>query len=556
MTVLRLLNAIPAPNLRAGSLLDDALSPETVALARAQGAILVPDDPYWQDETARGKQRPNPNVERALDQALKNYLLDRVETTGGAWKPTVRAATTVALPAHTRSGNVLTANANGALAAQDGATLVDGDLLLVKNEGGGSHLENGIYSVAQGSVSTPWALTRASWFDASSEVAKGAFIQVTEGALHGQRWFVLSTSDPITLNTTALSFHSVLGYATIGGTKATVVGAPDAPSGLFFPRTASDQPFSGMAVAAFDFYGTTDQVLTIGHNWNAAGRIDGTKAALQLQQELAFETIADGPVLAEWFSQMTFPGGAVIRGVGVTYDYGTLQSNWGLAGHGSWLNSAGVQRAIFAEDGLITHLGSATGSLWLAGQDRILMSGSLQNGTAAGMFYASSIVGHGTNTMYSDVNGAWARWYHGSPIIGFMPGGLLRGTIDATAWNFTHRLRLGYTSNEINLVTLSGNVTDWAIPNFGIITVVLYSGGGVTRLINSLAGAGNGFFVVLINIDTVPHTIVHNSGLGAASNQFLCPNNANRSHLPNEMLFLCSINDTIAGSGNKWRVSG
>jgi hypothetical protein len=55
------------------------------------------------------------------------------------WKNSVRAATTAALPANTRTGNRLTGVGNGALAAQDGVALALNEELLVKNEAAGEN---------------------------------------------------------------------------------------------------------------------------------------------------------------------------------------------------------------------------------------------------------------------------------------------------------------------------------------------------------------------------------------------------------------------------------
>jgi len=84
-----------------------------------------------------------------------NFTVDRGSTTGGQIDPyffvptavngaSVNFATTAALAA-TRTGNVLTANANGLLPTIDGATLVSGDSVLIKNQATAAN--NGIYTV-------------------------------------------------------------------------------------------------------------------------------------------------------------------------------------------------------------------------------------------------------------------------------------------------------------------------------------------------------------------------------------------------------------------------
>jgi len=122
-------------------------------------------------------------------------------------KASVRVATAAALPAYTRTGNVITADANGALAAVDGVTLVVGNRLLLKDGAAGA--DNGIYEVtAVGDGSNPFVLTRTADADNSpaGEVTAGMYTFVEEGTANGDEGWVLTTNNPITLNTTALTF--------------------------------------------------------------------------------------------------------------------------------------------------------------------------------------------------------------------------------------------------------------------------------------------------------------------------------------------------------------
>jgi hypothetical protein len=116
------------------------------------------------------------------------------------WKDSVRLATSAALPANTRSGNVLTANVNGALTV-DGTSVVAGNRILVKNEV--TSANNGIYVVTQaGAGGSPWILTRTADANASTKVTNGQIVYVGTGTANaGQHW-VLTTADPITINAT------------------------------------------------------------------------------------------------------------------------------------------------------------------------------------------------------------------------------------------------------------------------------------------------------------------------------------------------------------------
>lgn len=82
----------------------------------------------------------------------------------------------------------------------DGITLAVGDRVLLKNQTTGS--ENGIY-VFQGALV---AMTRATDFDSSAEVTQGASMDVIEGTVNGRTRWLLTTADPITVGTTALTF--------------------------------------------------------------------------------------------------------------------------------------------------------------------------------------------------------------------------------------------------------------------------------------------------------------------------------------------------------------
>lgn len=83
----------------------------------------------------------------------------------------------------------------------DGVTLVDGDRVLVKDQGTAGQF-NGIYNAHSG------AWTRASDFDGtpSNEVSSGDFTFIQEGTVNKSTGWVLATPNPITLGVTSLTF--------------------------------------------------------------------------------------------------------------------------------------------------------------------------------------------------------------------------------------------------------------------------------------------------------------------------------------------------------------
>jgi len=94
-------------------------------------------------------------------------------------------AATVARLAGARSGNVITASANGVY-APDGVTLALSDRVLLKDqEQGGTGVDNGIYTVTTlGTASVPVVLTRAADADATGELTVGTLVFVSSGTVN------------------------------------------------------------------------------------------------------------------------------------------------------------------------------------------------------------------------------------------------------------------------------------------------------------------------------------------------------------------------------------
>lgn len=157
----------------------------------------------------------NPNDSATYGQLLSFYR-------GMDYKDSVRVATAAALPANTRSGGTLTANANGALndTGIDGVTdLALNERVLVKNES--SSLKNGIYIVSNlGSAGSPWVLDRAGDADEDAEVTSGLMVSVEEGSTIAGHTFKLTTPNPITLNTTGLAFTDMAAAVSFGSPVA------------------------------------------------------------------------------------------------------------------------------------------------------------------------------------------------------------------------------------------------------------------------------------------------------------------------------------------------
>jgi len=112
------------------------------------------------------------------------------------WKPSVRVAV----------ASNITLTAPGATI--DGVTMAANDRVLLMGQTTAS--QNGIYVWASASTT----MVRANDADSSAEVTSGMATTATEGTTNGDKTFVLTTNDPITLDTTSLVFTQ------LGGTGA------------------------------------------------------------------------------------------------------------------------------------------------------------------------------------------------------------------------------------------------------------------------------------------------------------------------------------------------
>ncbi|MFN9958910.1 MAG: hypothetical protein ACK55I_37945, partial [bacterium] len=85
----------------------------------------------------------------------------------------------------------------------DGVSVIAGDRVLVKDQTTGA--DNGIYVCAAG------AWSRSDDANVSADVTSGMFVFVEEGTVNGDNGYVLTTNNPITLGTTALTFTQFSG---------------------------------------------------------------------------------------------------------------------------------------------------------------------------------------------------------------------------------------------------------------------------------------------------------------------------------------------------------
>jgi hypothetical protein len=124
-----------------------------------------------------------------------------IRQAAGDYKASVRVATTA---------NITALN-GGAPNTLDGVALVASDRILVKDQTTAS--QNGIYVVTNLGTGANGTWSRAGDADSALELNSGAIVTVEEGTSNADSQWMLTTSNPITLGSTALTFAKPSGGA-------------------------------------------------------------------------------------------------------------------------------------------------------------------------------------------------------------------------------------------------------------------------------------------------------------------------------------------------------
>ena len=231
----------------------------------------------------------------ANDAVNKAYVDAQVSlsTLGLDFKNSCRAATTA---------NITLSGAQ----TIDDVSIVSGDRVLVMNQTAGE--ENGIYVAAAGA----WA--RATDADVSSEVTAGMYTFISEGTAKGNRSFVLTTDDAITLGTTPLVFtqFSAAGQISAGAGLGKAAGASGADD-LFVNVDGSTIEISADALRV-KADGITESHLNT--SVAGAGLAGGGGVALSVNVANGIEISGDNVQLA-----------STVAGDGLSYTAGVLAVN-------------------------------------------------------------------------------------------------------------------------------------------------------------------------------------------------------------------------------------
>lgn len=97
----------------------------------------------------------------------------------------------------------------------DGVAAVEGDRVLVKDQT--TTTQNGVYDVSTGS----W--TRSLDFDGPNDITDGTMVLVNSGSTYADKVFKLNATEPITIDTTALTFTVATDFTDISAFAATLL---------------------------------------------------------------------------------------------------------------------------------------------------------------------------------------------------------------------------------------------------------------------------------------------------------------------------------------------
>ena len=123
------------------------------------------------------------------------------------------AALSACTAAGAATGKTLTANAVGILTIDGVATSVN-DRVVIKDQA--TNVDNGIYDVTtEGTGAVAFILTRATDFDNDADVVAGAFTFISSGTVNADQGWVVSTNDPITVDTTGIDFSQFSASGTV-----------------------------------------------------------------------------------------------------------------------------------------------------------------------------------------------------------------------------------------------------------------------------------------------------------------------------------------------------
>ena len=283
----------------------------------------------------------------AQDAATKAYV-DATKQ-GLDIKDSVRAATTANLTL-TAPGSTI-----------DGVAMTSGDRVLVKDQTTAS--QNGIY-IWNGSAV---AMTRSPDADTTAKVTAGMFTFVEEGAVNADTGWVLTSDEPTTLGTSALSFTQFSGAGQVAaGTGLTKSGNTlNVGAGTGITVNADDVAITGQALA-FHNLATNGFAVRTAANTVAARSIAGTTNRVTVTNG---DGVSGNPTVD---IASTYAGQATITTLGTITTGVWNGTTIAVANGGTGVNTL---------TGLVKGNGTAAFSAAVAGTDYHDMNSTIDGGT-------------------------------------------------------------------------------------------------------------------------------------------------------------------------------
>jgi hypothetical protein len=237
------------------------------------------------------------------------------------WKQSVELATTADV------GNLVLANVQPN--SIDGITVQTNYRILVKDQNSGA--QNGIYLVrSAGTGSNGW-WTRSLDALTSDRVTAGLTVGVVSGSVHGGKEFRLTTPDPITLGTTALTFINPFASAGAGGANTQVQfndsSVLNGTAGFTFNKYTNAVSIGGSLTtlnagnisAGGYFLGNGSQLTGI----DATSIQSGTSNVKTYSSGNVAISIAGTANTVVFTSSNVIVSGSIIPGANITYDLGS-----------------------------------------------------------------------------------------------------------------------------------------------------------------------------------------------------------------------------------------
>ena len=214
----------------------------------------------------------------------------------------------------------------GAPATVDGVSLTVQDRILVTEQSSGA--ENGIYRVTTVGTGSNGTWVRAQDADADGDITAGLTVMVTEGTTYADTSWKLTTDDPITVGTTALTFEQASAYAfgTVSADGTSLVA--DAVGDTLTVSAGTNISISGDAGTDTMTIATTDAPTFSGNVTAGNLTTAGSLSVGQVNSDLipdADVTRDLGSPTKQWHSAYVGPGSLYINGQKVLEeDSGTI----------------------------------------------------------------------------------------------------------------------------------------------------------------------------------------------------------------------------------------